>query len=159
MASVMPQKSESRGSKLALVMGVVFLLVGLGGVVGSWGAYVTDTNIERSGPRATGRLVKKLFLGAADGDSDYVLEYRFETPSGQSVTASRGVSKELWASLREGESREVRYSASNPKRNFPAGAGVTSIGVTIFVSVVASLFAVFGGALVWGFVRHGRTEA
>ena len=155
----MPQKPEARGSKLALVMGVVFLLVGLGGVVGSWGAYVTDTNIERSGPRSTGRLVKKLFLGAADGDSDYKLEYTFATSSGQEVKASRSVSKELWASLREGESLEVRYSAANPKRNFPAGAGVTSMGVTIFVSAVASVFAVFGGALVLGFVRRARSEA
>lgn len=155
----MPQKPEPRGSKWALVMGVVFLLIGLGGVVGSWGAYVTDTEIERSGPRATGRLVKKLFLRAADGDSDYMLEYTFATSSGQEMKASRSVSKALWASLREGESLEVRYSEANPKRNFPAGAGVTSMGVTIFVSVVASVFAVFGGVLLLGVFRRARSEA
>lgn len=157
--NVMPQKPEPRTSKLTLVMGVMFLLIGLGGVAGSWSAYVTDTKIERSGQRATGRLVKKLFLGAADGDSDYMLEYTFATSSGQEVKASRSVSKELWASLREGESLEVRYSVANPKRNFPAGAGVTSIGVTIFVSLVASVFAASGGALLWGFVRRARSEA
>lgn len=155
----MLHKFEARGSKLALVISVVFLLVGIGGVVGSWSAYNMDTEIERSGPRAMGLLVKKHFLRAADGDSDYILEYTFTTSSGQEVKASRGVSKELWASLREGALLEVRYSAVNPKRNFPAGAGVTSLGVTIFVSAVASVFAVFGGVLVWGFFRHAEISA
>ena len=141
------------------MMGALFLLVGAGGVIGSWGAYVTDTNIEHSGPRAKGHLVKKLFMGAADGDSDYVLEYWFETPKGQVVNVSHTVSKELWVSMREGELLEVQYSETNPKRNFPAGEGVTSLGLTIFVSAVASVFAIFGGALVWGVVRSGRSEA
>lgn len=152
-------EASSHVSKLALILGLIFLLLGLGGVIGSWGAYLTDTAIERSGPRATGHLIKKLFLAAADGDSDYMLEYKFETASGQTVTASRGVSKALWMSLREGETLEVRYSASNPARNFPAGGGVTSIGVTLFISVIASIFAIFGGALVWSFFRHDQTQA
>ena len=144
---------------LALLMGVLFLLVGAGGMIGSWGAYVTDRSIEESGPRARGHLVKKLFLGAADGDSDYVLEYWFETSEHKVLNASRTVDKELWVSLREGEPLEIRYSDANPKRNFPAGAGVTSFGVTVFVSAIAFLFAVFGGAIVWGFFRTGRPEA
>lgn len=152
-------EASGHGSKLALVLGVIFLLLGFGGVIGSWGAYSTDTAIERSGPRATGYLIKKLFLAAADGDSDYMLEYKFETASGQTVTASRGVSKALWMSLREGETLEVRYSASNPARNFPAGGGVTSIGVTIFISVIASILGVFGGGLVRHFFRQGQTQA
>jgi hypothetical protein len=150
---------KGQSSKLALVMGVLFLLVGVGGVVGSWGAYFTDTNIEKHGSRTKAHLVKKVFLGAADGTSEYVLEYSFETSNGQLVNASRTVSKELWGALREGELLEVRYSEPTPKRNFPAGEGVTSIRVTIFVSVVASLFAAFGGALVWGFVHRNSNDA
>jgi hypothetical protein len=33
-------------------MGVLFLLVGVGGVIASWGAYFTDMSIEKHGFRA-----------------------------------------------------------------------------------------------------------
>lgn len=150
---------RQQSSKLALVMGGLFLLVGFGGVVGSWGAYILDTNIEQHGSRAQAQLIDKVFLDVADGASEYVLEYRFETSSGQVVTAARSVSKDLWSIMLEGELLEVRYSESNPNRNFPAGEGVTSVRLTIFVSFIACLFAVFGGALVWGFVHRNPSEA
>lgn len=140
-------------------MGALFLLVGLGGVVGAWGAYLTDKEIERSGPRAPAYLVKKVFLEVADGDSDYILEYRFQPEAGPVVGASRSVSKKLWDASREGQLLEVRYSLENPHRNFPAGEGVTSLGVTVFVSVVTALLAAFGGALVWAHVRRARGAA
>ena len=153
MSNVMPQESSSRGSRVALGMGALFFVVGCIGAIGSWGAYRLDTSIEKSGQRAEGRITKKSVLFAADGDSDYIVEYQFNLPSGKRVEAVRGVHKELWNTLRDGEAFVVLYSAENPKRNFPLGGGVTSIGVTVFASVFFVVFAAFGALLVAGFIR------
>lgn len=159
MHYVMPQKSSSRGSRVALGMGALFLVVGCIGAIGSWGAYRLDTSIEKSGQRAEGRITKKSVLFAADGDSDYIVEYWFNLPSGKRVEAVRGVHKQLWNTLRDGEAFVVLYSAEKPKRNFPLGGGVTSIGLAVFASVFFGSFAAFGALLVVGFIRGERTEA
>lgn len=155
----MPQISESRGSKTALAIAIVFVIFGLIGVVGSWGAYFMDTEIVRSGLRADAQLLKKVFLRVADGDSDYILEYRFTTASGQPVEASRTVSKALWHSVREGQQLSVRYSEKNPKRNFPDGQGVTSLSVVVFVSLLSALIGILGVLIVWGYFRRPNTSA
>lgn len=147
------------GSLAAWAFGLLFLLVGLGGVAGAWGAYLTDTRIERDGPRASGQLQRKSFLPAVDGSSDYVLEYRFQPQSGPALQVSRNVSKELWQSVHEGQQLEIRYARDDPGRNFPAGGGVTAVGVTLFVSLVSALLGLFGAALVWGQLRTSRHEA
>ena len=134
-------------------MGALFFVVGCIGAIGSWGAYRLDTSIETSGQRADGRITKKSVLFAADGDSDYIVEYWFNLPSGKRVEAVRGVHKKLWSTLRDGEAFVVLYSAENPKRNFPLGGGVTSIGITVFVSVFFTVFAASGALLIAGFVR------
>lgn len=152
-------KITSQPNKSALVIGVLCLFVGVGGVVGCWGAYITDTNIDKRGPRAKAHVLKKIFLEVADGTSEYVLEYSFKTSDGQVINATRSVSKQLWEALQEGGLLEVRYAESTPQRNFPGGEGVTSIQATILVSVIASLFAVFGGALVWACVRRNAHQA
>ena len=159
MSNVMPQESSSRGSRVALVMGTLFFVVGCIGAIGSWGAYRLDTSIEKSGQRAEGRIMNKSVLFAADGDSDYIVEYQFNLPSGKRVEAVRGVNKELWNTLRDGEAFVVLYSTENPKRNFPLGGGVTSIVLAVFASVFFGGFAAFGALLVAGFIRGRRTEA
>ena len=159
MSNVMPQESSSRGSRVALGIGALFFVVGCIGAIGSWSAYRLDNSIEKSGQRAEGRITKKSVLFVADGDSDFIVEYWFNLPSGKRVEAVRGVDKKLWNTLRDGEAFVVLYSAESPKRNFPSGGGVTSIGVTVFASVFFGVFAVFGALLVAGFIRGKRTEA
>lgn len=149
----MPQENSSRGSRVALGMGALFFVVGCIGAIGSWGAYRLDTSIEKSGQRAEGRITKKSVLVAADGDSDYIVEYWFNLPSGKRVEAVRGVHKELWNTLRDGEALVVLYSAENPERNFPLGGGIASIGITVFVSVFFAVFAASGALLVAGYSR------
>ena len=146
-------KSDNKPSLLALIMGVFFLLVGLIFLIGSWGAYFTDSKIQDSGLSANAQIIKKVFLFDADGDSDYILDYWFTTNSGAKIYASHHVSKSLWNTVKENQLIEVKYSASNPKRNFPNGYGVTSLGMSIFTSVFGGLFAAFGGALIWGYFR------
>ena len=155
----MQQLCSSRGSLVALVMGALFLVVGCIAAVGSWGAYQLYTSIEKSGQRADGRITNKSIIFSGGGDNDYIVEYRFNLPSGKHVEAVRGVHKKLWNSLRVGGAFVVLYSAENPKRNFPLGGGVTSIGMTVFASVFFGIFAVFGALLVVGFIRGKRIKA
>ena len=149
---------RSQTSRTAFVMGVLFFIVGSIGALGSWAAYWLDTGIERNGHRAQGHVTRKSYLSVADGGSDYNVEYWFMLPSGERVESNRGVHKELWSTLKEGNSVIVLYSADNPKRNFPLGGGVTSIGVAVFVSVISAVIAVFGSLLIAGFIGSRRTS-
>lgn len=154
--------AAARPSRIALIMGLVFALFGGFGIVGSWAAYRLDSGIAAEGERATGHLTRKSLLRAADGDSDFVIDYWFVLPDGRRVEAHRSLSKALWSGLREGQDFTVRYSAANPKRNFPEGGGVTSVGVAVFVSILSALLALFGALLLVGYFRSlaaGRSSA
>ena len=153
------QMKRSQTSRTVLVMGVLFFIVGSIGALGSWAAYWLDAGIERNGQRAQGHITKKSYMFVADGDSDYNVEYWFMLPSGERVESSRGVPKDLWGMLDEGHSVTVLYSAENPKRNFLLRGGFTSIGVTVFVSVISAVIAIFGSLLVLGFIGGRRANA
>lgn len=142
-----------------LAMGFLFCLFGGLGGIGSWGAYSLDHGIEKSGASAVGHTTDKSVAFSADGDSDYVVDYWFQLPTGERVEAHRGVHKALWSTLRKGESFVVLYSVENPNRNFPRGGGVTSVGLTIFVSALSTLIGVFGVLLVAAFFRGERGDA
>jgi hypothetical protein len=149
----------SRGSRVVLITGVLLVLIGAVGAVGSWRAYSLDTGIEESGLRAVGYIADKSMSFASDGDSDFNVSYWFILPSGERIEATRAVSKARWSEFRKDGTLVVAYSASNPRRNFPLGAGVTSLGVTVFLSMLGVVFAGFGSLLVWGALRRTRSEA
>ena len=132
-------------------MGSVFLLAGLGGVVAAWGAYLTDAAIERSGARAVAQLDEKFIVGADDGD--HVIRYRFQPAQGPAIDTTLSIRTELWNDLREGQALEIRYVADHPKRNFPAGAGVASPWLAVFITALAGPLGLFGGALLWRSLR------
>jgi len=132
--------------------------VGLIFMIGAWGAYLTDSRIQNSGASAQGHLERKVFLFDAGGDSEYLLEYWFLLEDGSRINASHHVSKALWDAVHENQTIEIKYSASKPQRNFPLGAGVTSLGMTIFASLFGAVFALFGGALIWGYFRHSSAN-
>jgi hypothetical protein len=143
---------EPRTHRLALILGALCALVGAGGVVASWGAFVLDRSIEAHGPRAVAHVTGKSRGASTDGDYD--IAYSFRPPGGQRVDAVRGVSRELWGALSNGDTVVVAYSASSPTRNFPLGEGVTSLSVTLLVSVLSAIFAGCGGLLILGAFRR-----
>ena len=153
MSNVMLDKPENKPSLAALIMGVLFLLVGFVFIIGAWGAYLRDIKIQDSGPSALGHIEEKTSLLVADGDSDYILKYWFITKSGSAIKANRHVSKTFWTAASKNQTIEIKYSASNPNRNFPIGEGVTSISMSIYASIFGGLFSIFGGALIWGYFR------
>jgi len=148
-----------RRSTISLVFGIVFLVIGLLTVFGSWRGYQLDNGILEHGVRTQGHITKKIVIAAADGDSDYGVDYWFTLPAGQRIEAHGGIPKSLWDGLHEGDTLEIAYSSEYPRRNFPVGGGVTSLGLTIFVGTFGAIFAVLGGLLIGGYVRAGRTTA
>lgn len=150
----MLNQPKNRQSLVALIMGILFLLVGLIFIIGAWGAYFTDSKIQDNGSTVLGHINKKTFLSAADGDSDYILEYWFATKNGALINANRHVSRTFWESVTKNQTIEIKYSASNPNRNFPNGQGVTSFGMSIYASIFGSLLSFFGSALIWGYFRN-----
>jgi hypothetical protein len=148
----MSDAAPARRSIAALIVAATLTLVGALGAVGSWGAYNLDLGLEASGARAVGRILDKTVLRDPEG-SDYILEYSFELPSGDVVTAQRSVPRELWSNFREGDTVTIVYSSSRPRRNFPLGAGVTSFGTTVFVSVISTLVGLLGAVFLWALLR------
>ena len=136
-----------------LLMAGLLVVAGSLGVIGSWGAYWLDTDIIRDAQQAMGQITKKTVLQVADGDSDHLIAYWFRLPDGTRMEAEQGISKRLWQSLHEGDTLDILYAADNPRRNFPKGGGVTSLGVTLFVSLLSALFATFGGLMIAGWVQ------
>lgn len=135
-------------------MGLLFALVGGFCAVGSWFAYSLDREIEKSGSRAVGHITDKSAVS-----SDFMVSYRFVLPGGERIEAGRIVSKTLWNTFQKGGTLLVKYANDNPKRNFPLGAGVTSLGITIFASAIGLVFAIFGSLLVFSVLRRTRGEA
>lgn len=128
----------------ARVLGASFVVLGVSMLVMTWGSYRQDARIIEEGRHAEGTVVKKEFLAASD-DSDYVLVYAF-TPEGSArLEHQRNVSAELWKRLRKGDRIQVLYSRDDPRRSYPEGHGVTSLGLALFVSFVLVCLTLIGG--------------
>lgn len=139
----------------ALCIGLVFALLGVLGLVGSWGAFERDTRIVRAGHTAEATVLGKHRSHGAD-DIEYVVAYRFTPADGTPVYGEHTLPRERWAPLKEGDPLTVHYAPDEPRRNFPEGLGVTSMGLTVFIPVLAAVFAVFGGLLIVGALRGPR---
>lgn len=140
----------------ALCIGLVFGWLGAFGLIGSWAAYERDTGIVRAGHTAEATVLRKHRSQAADDDVEYVVAYRFTLSDGTPVDGQHTLPRERWSRLQKGDALTVHYAPDRPRRNFPQGRGVTSIGVTLFVSGLSAAFAVFGGLLVFGALRRPR---
>lgn len=148
---------RAQDSRLAIAVCALLFLGGLAGVVLVWGAWLSDSRLLASGPRAEAQVVRKEFLRSADGDSDYILHYRFTPAAGPTLVVQRNVPRGLWDSMREGSSIRVVYSPDDPRRSFPEGAGVTSPWVPIVGSLVFGALAALGGSILFGLAFRPST--
>jgi hypothetical protein len=158
-SSVRPGMPQTPVSRLAIAVCAFMLVAGLTGVVISWGAYRVDSGLAANGTRATGIVLKKEFLRAADGDSDHLITYRFALPNGEQVVAQHGLSKDQWTGLKEGSELVIIYSPTNPKRSFPEGAGATSVAGPILITAIFGSVAALGGVVLFQLLRSaGNTR-
>ena len=146
-------------NKTAIVFGSLLILTGVFFVVGSWAVYLLDTRIVEDGNSSFAILLNKSISESADGDSDFNLEYSFSLPDGQRLNVHRSVNKDLWSSLNVGDSLKILYNPEDPGRNFPEGSGNTSIGLSIFVSIVGGVIAAFGAIVLFGGLKSVNTKA
>ncbi|RKG86514.1 DUF3592 domain-containing protein [Corallococcus sp. CA049B] len=133
----------------ARILGATFVVLGVSMLVLTWGSYRRDLGILREGLHAEGTVVKKEFLAASD-DSDFVLVYAFTPQGGERQEHRRNISKELWKRLRPGDRIQVQYGRTDPRRSFPEGHGVTSLGLALFLSVVLVFLTLIGGVALLG---------
>lgn len=138
-----------RGKIAGYVVPAFMLLIGLLAAVGSWGALRRDRAIERDGARAVAIVTRLEVVEVHDGN-DYLVHYRFRVPEGGVVTAQRGLPERAWRALSEGAPLPVAYDPANPRRNFPVGHGVTSVGLALFASVIGLVVAGMGALGVFG---------
>ena len=106
-----------------------------------------------------GHVTGKQVAKAADGDSDFYVDYSFAIADGRIVTASRGISKADWERVRVGQTIEIRYDRDNPNRNVPAGMGNTSLGVITFTSVLGIVLGIAGMLLSIAAIKWRRSTA
>ena len=103
--------------------------------------------------------MNKQVVRPADVDSDYLVQYQFELPSGEKVVSERGVPRRLWSELKVGSQVIVIYSNANPRRNFPVGGGVTSVLTPILASALFGALSAFVGVLLYRIYRSGRNTS
>lgn len=144
---------DRRGRLGALVFGALFAAVGTLGSVGSWATYLRDHRILNRGERALAVVTRKEFVRSSDGDSDPMIEFRFETGTGVRIEASRGVSRPLWSSVVPGDRITVAYSREHPRQNVCVADGGAGLGVTLFSHLLGTAFAIAGISLWVGSIR------
>lgn len=140
-------------------MGTIFSIAGCQGVIGTWAAYRLDTGIQAHGQRAVGHVLGKSLPLESGGDGEYDVKYWFQLPSGERIEARREVPRAQWEKILVGDTLVILYAAQSPKRNFPQGGGVTSVGVSVFVSLLSAVFGAFGAILIASFIRGKSAEA
>ncbi len=149
---------ESSTNRIAIGICAMFLIVGTLAVIAVWGAYFTDSALQVSGPRVTGTVVKKEVVRSSDGDSDFIVHYRFPLSSGAEMTAQRNLPKARWVTISQGDSIVIVYAPDNPKRNFPEGHGVVSLWAPMLASLVFGGLAVFGGVALMSLYRQKQRD-
>jgi hypothetical protein len=130
-------------SRAGTIVGIVLILLGVLSIIGAWGTYRNDVQINESGVRVEGEIIRKI-LQPDNPNEYYWVQYRFALPDGQSIEHGWSLDKREWDALQVGGRIPLRYQADNPVRNFPEGRGNRSIGVTMYAVIFGLAFALAG---------------
>ena len=161
MASTNEASTSERADAATLIVGAIFFLLGaaLGGA-GLWQLYD-----ERSefGPaeRARGEVLRKAIHADRTQGSivkpRYRVEYRYQPPGGEVLSANADLAPELWARLEPGAAIEVRYLAADPAVRRVEGE-VRDVTGGIILALIGALFAPVGAWLVRNGLPRERAE-
>jgi hypothetical protein len=137
-----PATSAPR-SRAGTIVGIVLILLGVLSIIGAWGTYRNDVDINESGVRIVGEIIRKDLQ--PDNPNEYFwIQYRFALPDGQAIEHGWSIDKREWDALQVGGRIPLRYQADNPAHNFPEGRGNRSIGVTMYAIIFGLAFALAG---------------
>ena len=158
----MPDTKRS-DHRMALILGLALLGLGLLVGLGSWHAYRLNADIKAHGVHVEGHVLSKSHTTEhttrrADNETkeDYVVAYWFNTPSGERIEATGSVYKDYFDTLQDGGPILVGYPAGDPSKNFPLEGGEASAGITLFMVAMALLFTLIGGFLVRMALRQAK---
>lgn len=138
--------------KAPFVMGILFFAAGCFGIVGSWIVHERQSRAYADGLRVSAEIVGKNLVFAADGSSEYLIDYRFRSPAGQVMAGSTPLPKSRWDQLSEGDRITLAYLPEEPGRVVVPELGKPTVMLPIFVGAVASLIALLGAAIAVGAV-------
>lgn len=137
-------------------LGAIFVLIGLYMIISTWVVYSIDTKIVNDNFKAKAIVIEKYIVATSDGDSDNMLKYFFIADNNKSFWTNRSVSEEIYNQLSENDTIEIYYAKDDPARNFPAGSGHTSTGLSIFIMILGIIFIGFGLLII--FARIGNNK-
>ena len=133
--------------KAPFVIGTVFFIAGCFGVAGSWIVHERQTRAYSQGPRVSAEIAGKSFVSAADGSSEYLIDYRFQLPTGRQTEGSTPLPKPLWEKLSRGDRITLAYLPEEPTRFVVPELGKPGVMLPVFVSAAALLIAFLGAAI------------
>jgi hypothetical protein len=128
-------------------------------LAGSWGAYLEYNRVKEYSGRASGQVTRKHSQTAADGSGNYYLDYWFAPSNESKISTSSGISKQQWDALQVGDTLEIRYDASNPKRSIPMYGSSPSLVFAFFTLVLGAVFMFFGGSRFLKSLKKQKTHA
>jgi hypothetical protein len=148
---VAEESGPSRPLPYYLGGAISLLLAGLI-LAGVWGTYLNDSRIEREAATVDAVVVRAGFLVAKPGET-HGLIYRFNLPDGRAMERRWSEDDDRWRGYRAGDRIRIHYDPNDPNRNFPDGEGVTSLGMTLFISAFGLAFLFLAGMLMLGGYR------
>ena len=111
------------------------------------------------GVRVSAEIAGKSFVSAADGSSEYLVDYRFRLPAGEVIEGSTPLPKPRWERLSRGDRITLAYLPEQPNRIVVPELGKPSVMLPIFVGAVALLIALLGAAIAVGSVSGKSRDA
>ena len=135
------------------VLGTAFIVLGCLGIIGSWVVHDKHSRAYTDGTRVNAKVLLKHFMGAADGSSEYLVEYRFALPSRQLVEGTATLPEERWKPLRQGDSIVLAYLPEEPKRAVLPELGPPTLLLPVFLTAVCLALSLLGLGLLLASLR------
>jgi hypothetical protein len=139
-------------------------LVAFGAIFASigWSMFRTEQQYQQEGQTANGVVLVKAIeratrTGSNRSRTEYTVAYRFAAPDGQSYEGKSSVAVATWERLREQDSVQIQYVASDPSTNRVSGeSSTTPAYVFPAIGLVAALI---GGVLLSRSLRSAGAKA
>jgi len=150
-------RSAPKRSKLLLIIGFILLLASLPFILIGKHMLETEQRYEKEGVIVSGVVLNRTTETTRDRKStstSYYLAYKFSVKNGEELQGKGTVSEKRWSSIRENDSIEVQYLASDPSKNRVAQESEFVAGwVFIGFGGLTALIAIF---VLWFDIKKRR---